>query len=148
MKLIIRIFFYIVAMVLVACEKKTQQAQQVGNHNILILSSKHAVSIITDSIVYVDSIVCNKVFPVNESVKILSAFVDCDHPYEIQFNDTSRLQIICKKELEIENDTVKIWVGYDKAGLHKFHKITLFLKDQDNNISYIDTSFTLSVIDR
>jgi hypothetical protein len=147
MKLIIRIFFFIVAIVLVAC-KKTQQDQQARNHNILILPSKQTISIITDSIVYVDSIVCNKVFPVDGSVKVLSAYVDCDHPYEIQYNDTSGVQTLCKQELEIENDTVKIWVGYEKPGLHKFYKITLFLRDKENNISYIDTTFTLSVIDQ
>jgi hypothetical protein len=102
------------------------------------------VKILMDSIIYKDRSTWFFIIPEEPNYKIMAAFFDCKHGNNAQL-DTNKKIKNCTKELVIENDSVKIYLEPAKIGSNKFEDLTLLLKDQESNYSYIDTTFYFKV---
>jgi len=107
--------------------------------------SSHTVKIIQDSIILQDSFTCFRIVSNDNSLKIISAYVDCGIKKRRELDSINTGIKDCFKRLLVENDTVKIYVKYLNTGDFKFDDITLLLNDEYNKKSFIDTTFNFRV---
>lgn len=142
-KVIITLSYWIGLFVMNSCTKTMQTGDAA-----LVYPSPEKVTILIDSVIYVDSSTCIKLALKNKRFRIVEAYFDCGTKTEERELSVDGREIKnCNKKLLVEDDTVKINVAYNKVGKHQFHDVTLLCFDENKKeLSFVDTSFSLNVV--
>lgn len=141
-KVIIWLSYWMGLFVVNSCTKTTQT----GN-SALVYPTPEKVTILIDSVIYVDSPTCIKLAFKNTHFRIVEAYFDCGTKEEREVSADGREIKDCNKKLLVEDDTVKINVAYNKVGKQQFHDVTLLCFDENKKeLSFVDTSFSLNIV--
>ncbi|MCA6445101.1 MAG: hypothetical protein IM600_16855 [Bacteroidetes bacterium] len=109
-------------------------------------SDKPSIKILIDSLILVNNETCFKIVSSKSEDKILTAYVRCEKAQGHIIDLEKRILNDCDQQLEIEHDTVKIWVTYTSLGLKNFDNVTILLENiKTKKLSFIDTSFAFMV---
>lgn len=112
-----------------------------------IAQSLAKVHIIKDSLIFKDSLTSFKIALFDKHYKIINAYYDCDKKAKREFNKEKNSIVDCIKKLVIENDTIKMFATYSKKGNFKFEDLTILVVDDSDKFSFIDTTFSFTVVD-
>jgi hypothetical protein len=135
-----RITTIIILTVLYSCNSKENK-----NTIAKLKKANYKVKILQESVILKDSETCVKIIPMDSTFKTINAFVDCGKLEERESNLELNAIIGCDKNLLIENDTVKIYFTYNEIGDFKFGDLTLLIKENNGNLSFIDTTFWVKI---
>lgn len=114
------------------------------NHEFLE-RSESKVKIFVDSIIKKDIGTWFFILSQSKQSKIIAAYFDCQTNDKMSIDSLNQKIKNCDKNLMVVNDTVKIYLEPNQVGLNKFRDVTLLLKDNELNYSYIDTTFYYEV---
>jgi len=140
MKSLVFKFINILAIILViSCARQKDQVE-------LMKSGNRDIEIIVREKNYKDSLTCFLICPPGK-YKFVRAYYGCGYKDSRVFNLLDSSLVDCNSRLMIDNDTVIMCATYGEVGRLKFEDVTLILKDQNSEMSFIDTTFFFNIVD-
>jgi hypothetical protein len=118
------------------------------NDDLIHISKQNKINLIINNPVFVDSLINFQLVLQDNGDEIIEGYYNCGHLQHRKFDLEQKILSGCDNKLVLENDTIKLWTTFDRTGLIKFDDITIIIKDKNNNLCYIDTTFIFEISPR
>lgn len=138
----IKHFLYISVFGLLSCreeigERRLSNAIHAAPCKITIVKDQHMVK---------DKETCIRLVPDRNNFRIVKAYYECKKEKIREYDTINKRIKNCTDELLLEDDSVRIYFAQPEIGKFKFGNITLLLKDDLENLYFIDTTFFYDVV--